>query len=115
MLVIAATERELAGVGDGVETLVCGIGPVEAAAATGRVLAGSRHDAVLHVGIAGARGFTDPELVIGSESLYSDSASDLVPSRALPDADLLAAARSAFPGAGRDDRDERQGGRHDRL
>ena len=34
ILVVAATARELAGAGTGVVTLACGIGPVEAAAAT---------------------------------------------------------------------------------
>jgi nucleoside phosphorylase len=99
VLVIAATGRELDGAGDNVETLVCGIGPVEAAVATARALAGSSPDGVLHVGIAGARGFTEPELVFGSASVYCDSESRLVPSRATPDAGLLAAARSVFPEA----------------
>jgi murein DD-endopeptidase MepM/ murein hydrolase activator NlpD len=54
LLVVAATEPELRGAG-GAETLVCGIGPVDAAAATARALAASRADALLHVGIAGCR------------------------------------------------------------
>ena len=50
VLLIAATERELTGLNG----FVCGIGPVEAALATARVLAERRPSAVLHVGIAGA-------------------------------------------------------------
>jgi nucleoside phosphorylase len=99
VLVIAATERELEGVTPGVERLVCGIGPVEAAVATARVLAETRPSAVLHVGIAGARGFVEPELVLGEASLYCDAASPLVPTSAAPDARLLATARAAFPHA----------------
>ena len=98
MLVVAATERELAPV-EGVRTLVCGIGPVEAAAATARALAEERPDAVLHVGIAGAHGLEPLTLVVGSEAVYCDAAGPLVPVRALPDADLLVRLRDAFPDA----------------
>lgn len=96
MLVIAATERELASVRDGA---VCGIGPVEAAAATARILAERRPRGVLHVGLAGARGFREPELVLGSEAIYCDTNSPLVTARVDPDATLIAAARAAFPTA----------------
>ena len=97
MLVIAATEGELTGVDAG---LVCGVGPVEAAAATARVLAERRPDAVLNVGLAGAHGFGGCELVLGSEALYCDAATpSLVPARAQPDPGLLARARDAFPNA----------------
>jgi futalosine hydrolase len=95
MLVVAATPQEL----EGVHGIVCGIGPVDAAAATARALAERRPDAVLHVGLAGARGFDEPRLVIGSEALYCDSDSQLVRDRVLPDATLLAAVRSALPEA----------------
>jgi len=100
ILVVAATERELVGA-DGFVTLACGIGPVEAAAATARALAERRPDALLHVGIAGARGgISAPELVIGSEAVYEDAASGaLLPARIRPDASLLAAARRALPAA----------------
>jgi futalosine hydrolase len=99
ILVVAATERELAGA-DGVATLVCGIGPVEAAAVTAQALAVQAPAAVLHVGIAGARGIPAPGLVIGSESVYEDAAEGgLVPGRVRPDADLLARAREALPAA----------------
>ena len=95
VLVIAATERELAGL-DGVVT---GIGPVEAAAATARGLVERSPQAVLHVGLAGSHDFAMPELVIGSEALYCDADSPLVPPRAVPDAALVAAARAALPEA----------------
>ena len=73
ILVVAATERELAGAA-GAATLVCGVGPVEAAAATAGALArGPRPDALLHVGIAGARGIPVAQLVIGSEAVYEDA------------------------------------------
>ena len=98
LLVVAATERELAPVA-GARTAICGIGPVDAAAATARVLAEERPSAVLHVGIAGARGLEPLTLVIGSEAVYCDAAGPLVPARALPDAGLLARLREAFPEA----------------
>ena len=98
LLLVAATERELARV-DGVHTLACGIGPVEAAAATARALAELRPAAVLHVGIAGARGLPPLELVLGSQAVYCDAAGPLVPARALPDQALLERLRAAFPDA----------------
>src|SRR4051794_10926008 len=98
ILVVAATARELESVE--ADTLVCGIGPVEAAAATARRLAETRPDALLHVGLAGRRGFAGCELVVGTESRYCDAAGPLVPSRAEPDGRLLAAARRALPEAG---------------
>ena len=100
MLLIAATERELDAL-DRVpgDRLVCGIGPVEAAAATARVLADERPTAVLHVGIAGARGLEPLNLVIGSEAVYCDAAGPFVPARARPDAGLLAGLQAAFPEA----------------
>jgi futalosine hydrolase len=99
ILVVAATEPELAGA-EGAQTLACGIGPVEAAAATARALAEQRPDALLHIGIAGARGVPAPELVIGSETLYEDAAGGaLVRARARPDQRLVEAAQRALPGA----------------
>jgi futalosine hydrolase len=99
ILVVAATVRELAGA-DGAATLACGIGPVEAAAATARALSADRPVALLHVGIAGARGLEAPTLVIGSESVYEDAADGpLVPHRVRPDADLLERAKRALPDA----------------
>ncbi len=46
ILVAAATPDELRGA-DGASTLVCGVGPVEAAARTAAALAAERPDAVL--------------------------------------------------------------------
>jgi futalosine hydrolase len=98
LLVVAATERELVPV-DGAQTLACGIGPVDAAAATARALADLRPEAVLHVGIAGARGLGPLTLVLGSEAVYCDAVGQLVPGPAFPDADMLARLRAAFPDA----------------
>jgi len=101
VLVVAATEPELRGAGDA-PVLLCGVGPVEAAAATGRALADERPDALLHVGVAGARrgcGIEAPALVIGSEAVYSDLVTKLAPQRALPDPHLVAAAQRALPDA----------------
>ena len=99
ILVVAATERELAGAA-GVATLACGIGPVEAAAASARALAEQRPDVLLHVGIAGARGIPAPQLVIGSEAVYEDAlGGGLVPEREHPDPRLVDAAQRALPEA----------------
>lgn len=88
-LVIAATERELAHV-RGFDTFACGVGPVEAAAQTARVLAERTPDVVLHIGIAGARVIEPLSLVLGSEAVYEDARSPLVLSRVAPDSALLA-------------------------
>jgi futalosine hydrolase len=95
MLIVAATERELSGL----EGLVCGVGPVDAATATARALAERRPAALLHVGIAGADGIDPPTLVIGSEARYCDTDSPLVAARVLPAAALVEAARRALPDA----------------
>lgn len=73
-LLVAATARELAA-GEGWRSLCCGVGPVEAAAATARALAEHRPSFVLHVGIAGARtsaALRPGSLVIGTASVYHD-------------------------------------------
>jgi futalosine hydrolase len=102
MLVVAATFAELAVV-EGPETLCCGIGPLEAAAATARELERRRPSLVLQVGIAGARSLQPPALVLGSESVYSDLAGQQlsipVVTRLEPDAALLELARRALPAA----------------
>lgn len=72
ILVVAATPGELRGA-DGAETLVCGVGPVEAAARTATALAAAQPAALLHVGVAGARSFDGPSFVIGSEAIYCDA------------------------------------------
>jgi len=99
MLVVAATQRELALL-EGAETFCCGIGPVEAALQTARRLEKERPDAVLHVGIAGSRAIAPPALVLGSEAVYCDVAAAIpVIDRALPDAALLERCRVALPEA----------------
>jgi nucleoside phosphorylase len=96
ILLVAATEIELCDH----EGLVCGIGPVEAATVTARHIALSPPDAVLHVGIAGARGITPGGLVIGSESHYSDIEAEIpVVDRVEPDPGLLDLVRGALPDA----------------
>jgi nucleoside phosphorylase len=101
LLVVAATEAELRGAA-GAATLVCGIGPIDAAFATARELVERKPDALLHVGIAGCRrgcGLEPGQLVLGSEAIYSDAAGSLVEARAEPDPALLARARAALPDA----------------
>jgi futalosine hydrolase len=94
ILLVTATERELGGL-DG---LVCGIGPVEAAAATARALAADPPDAVLHAGLAGGVELETGTLVVGTESVYVDLAAAIpVVAHAEPDPRLLAHAREAFP------------------
>ena len=74
--------------------VVCGIGPVEAAVATARALAEERPSAVLHVGIAGARGLEPLTLVLGSEAVYCDAAGPLVAALVrCPTLDLLSRLR----------------------
>jgi len=102
MLVVAATERELALL-DGHDTFCCGIGPVEAALQTARALEKRRPDAVIQVGIAGSRTLEPPTLVLGSEAVYCDviDPGSSVPrvERVQPGPALLAHARSALPEA----------------
>jgi futalosine hydrolase len=103
VLVVAATPFELSWVGAGTRRLACGVGPVEAAAATAAEIARSRPDAVLHVGIAGARagvGIAIGAVVIGSRAVYDDLAA-AIPLERVVDAppQLLAAAQGALPDA----------------
>jgi nucleoside phosphorylase len=96
MLLVAATDAELCG-HDG---LVCGVGPVEAAAAIARALALRSFDAVLHVGLAGARGLAPGSLVVGTEGVYADLAAEWpVVERVAADARLVEALRAALPEA----------------
>lgn len=96
ILVVAATEPELCGY----EGVACGIGPVEAAAATARALALEQPRAVLHVGVAGGRRLTPGALVVGTEAVYVDlSAAVPVTYRVAPDARLVTAAQAALPEA----------------
>ncbi|HEY3542984.1 MAG TPA: hypothetical protein VGK79_10620 [Gaiellaceae bacterium] len=99
MLVIAATERELAHVRR-FDTFCCGVGPVDAAISTARVLAERAPSAVLHVGIAGSRELAPLTVVLGSESVYSDIAAAIpVVDLVTPDAALLGRLRAALPDA----------------
>jgi nucleoside phosphorylase len=97
VLLVAATERELCGQ----PGLVCGIGPVEAAAAMARELERRRKPLrVLNVGVAGGRGLAGGTLVVGTESVYCDiSAAIPVVSRLEPDQSLLTAVCVALPHA----------------
>ncbi|HEV2591594.1 MAG TPA: hypothetical protein VGU02_06845 [Gaiellaceae bacterium] len=104
ILVVAATafEAKLAE-GHAVETVVCGIGPVEAALATSAALAERRPDAVLQIGIAGAQTLSNGSVAIGSEAVYCDiqDPQARIPrvERIASDPGLLAVARRALPQA----------------
>ena len=96
VLLVAATEREL----DGRDGLVCGVGPVEAAAATARALALRPVSAVLHIGVAGGRGLALGSLVIGGHAAYCDlSAAFPVVDRVEADGRLVTAAQFVLPDA----------------
>jgi nucleoside phosphorylase len=101
ILVVAATAEELRGA-DGSAALVCGVGPVEAAARTAAALAAAPEPpaAVLHVGVAGGRTFDGPAFVIGSEAVYCDADDPRWIELRLPaDPALVEAARRALPAA----------------
>ncbi len=102
LLVVAATERELASV-RGAETFCCGVGPVDAALATAQRLAAGDVTSVLHIGVAGARLLEPLTLVLGSEAVYCDVVDPASTfsrvERVAPDAGLLVAARAALPEA----------------
>jgi futalosine hydrolase len=96
ILLVGATDLELCGR----PGLICGIGPVEAAATTAAELAVTRPEAVLHVGVAGGRGITPGSLAIGSEAVYADLSAEIpVVERVEPHPALFSAARQAMPGA----------------
>ena len=114
ILVVAATERELAS--GPWRTLCCGVGPVAAAVATAAEIERERPAAILHVGICGVRrdsGLALGSIVIGTRSLYCDAG--LAPKwvanavetpplmtdaalRALPDASFEAIGTTAIVG-----------------
>ena len=103
ILVVAATERELAPPA-GWRTLLCGVGPVEAAAATAAAIAADRPAAIVHVGIAGARrlrALAPASLVIGCRAFYSDLAVPPTLAPAVVDATpmLVEAAARVLPDA----------------
>ena len=103
ILVVAATERELAPAA-GWLTLLCGVGPVEAAAATAAAIARERPSGILHVGIAGARRkakIAAGTIVVGRESVYCDLATrnPFAPRLVTPAATLVSAMSDVLPGA----------------
>jgi nucleoside phosphorylase len=103
ILVVAATARELA-TPDGWHTLLCGVGPVEAAARTAAAIAAWPPAAILHVGIAGARrarAFAPASLVIGSEARYCDAnvPTQWAPGSVHASVTLLHAVQRALPNA----------------
>jgi futalosine hydrolase len=102
ILVVAATEKELAASG-AADTFCCGIGPAESGVRTAMGLAELRPDAVLHVGIAGAPELEPLSVVIGIEAFYADivDPASLMPrvERAHPSRELVEAARRALPEA----------------
>ncbi|TAK14173.1 MAG: hypothetical protein EPO35_09665 [Acidobacteria bacterium] len=74
ILVVAATERELAT--GPWRSFCCGVGPIDAGVMTALEIARERPAAILHVGIAGARrdsGISVGSMVIGSRSVYCDA------------------------------------------
>jgi nucleoside phosphorylase len=101
ILVVAATQEELAGVpADVAVSQACGVGPVEAAARTAAALATLRFDAVVNVGIAGSHSFAEPSFVVGSEAVYCDAVDPgWYALRAVADPALVEAAARALPGA----------------
>ena len=103
ILVIAATARELA-TPVGWLALQCGVGPVEAGAATALAIARHHPTIILHVGIAGARhrlSLPPAALVIGTAARYSDLGVPALfaPSTVAADPELLAAAARVLPDA----------------
>lgn len=103
ILVVAATPRELAAPA-GWTALCCGVGPVDAAAATAAALASGQFGAVVHVGIAGGStdaGLVPPMLVIGRSARYADLSvpASMAPHVLTADATLVAAAQRALPDA----------------
>ena len=96
ILVVAATELELCGH----PGLVCGVGPVEAAATISRELALNQPRAVINVGIAGSRGLTPGTIVVGSEAFYCDLDAEIaIVDRVQADPDLVAEVQAALPEA----------------
>ncbi|HZQ15424.1 MAG TPA: hypothetical protein VFA82_01500 [Gaiellaceae bacterium] len=104
LLVVAATEFEAALVPEGrARVVVCGVGPVEAALATAAAIVDERPDAILQVGLAGARSLPNGSLALGCEAVYCDvlDPDARIPrvERLAPDLRLLEAARRALPHA----------------
>jgi len=85
ILLVCAVAQELEWLGPraGVETLVAGIGPVDAAARVARALSAQKYDMVVNAGIAGAFG------VVVGEELYEIQQENGAP-LALPPGNLVA-------------------------
>jgi futalosine hydrolase len=103
ILVVSATAREMAAA-NGWRTLLCGVGPVDAAATTAAEIVRERPALVLHVGIAGARrhgAFPPATLVIGTESQYCDLGvpAEWAPGVVDAPSALIEAAQRALPSA----------------
>ncbi len=97
ILLVAATEPELCAH----QGLVCGVGPVEAAVSVAAAIARDRPEAVLHVGIAGARGGAGVDvldLVVGSRAVYEDllTVRKLAPTSVDPEPRLVTAVTAAL-------------------
>ena len=105
VLVVAATQPELARP-EGWRAVLCGVGPVEAAAATADAIASERPRLILHVGIAGARrssGLLAPAVVVGIAARYCDLGvpETWAPRLLTPPEALVEAACRALPNATR--------------
>lgn len=105
VLVVAATEHEL-DPAHGWRTLVCGVGPVDAAAVSAAAIAVARPRVIVHLGIAGARrasGLVPAAVVVGTASLYCDLdiPERFAPHRLTPPPELVDAACRAVPDATR--------------
>lgn len=103
ILVVAATSREIAAP-NGWQTLRCGVGPVDSAVATTAAIAAHAPDAILHVGIAGARRSASlpfASLAVGTESHFSDMVKGFTwaPRVVVASPVLLAAAKLVLPSA----------------
>ena len=102
ILVVGAIGQELAGARDRARLLACGVGPVEAAIATAKEIIKERPQAVINVGLAGARrgsGIGVLDVVVGTEAIYCDLYPRFSTTRLAADPALLEAARSALPDA----------------
>jgi futalosine hydrolase len=102
ILVVGAIGQELAGARERARMLVCGIGPVESAIATAKEIIKERPQAVINVGLAGARrgsGVGVLDVVVGTEAVYCDLFPHFSPTRLVADPALLEAARTALPEA----------------
>jgi nucleoside phosphorylase len=102
ILVVGAIGQELAGARRRARLLACGVGPVESAIATAKEIIKQRPQAVINVGLAGARrgsGVEVLDVVVGTEAVYCDLFPRFSPNVLRADEALLEAARAALPEA----------------